>query len=159
MCFGSACHKCDKHETEMSEALYVARKNKYDILAQGLQQMLTPATAPLDYITWLRARIHNEINAASDLNDLLTSKTRERSPAMTVLVLGLDFRDLTYAAALGDLCRRCAYCDTTIYADTGWKHLLTHLPETFQDVSMYTFGELMEQFASAYLPMVDTLYQ
>ena len=26
MSFCTACHECDKHETEMSEALYIARK-------------------------------------------------------------------------------------------------------------------------------------
>ena len=129
-----------------------------DILAQGLQQMLTPAPAPRDYITWLRAKIHDEMGATSDLNDLLTQKTREHYPAVTDLVLCLDFRDLTYAAALDDLSRRCACFETPIHPETSWKPLLTHFPDTFEDVSMYTFGEFMDEFAFAYLPMVDTLY-
>ena len=129
-----------------------------DILAQGLQQMMTETSMPPDCIAWIRVKMHDAINDTSHFADLVMQKTRDRYPAMIDLIQGLDFRSIILASALEELSRRCACCDTPISEYTGWKHLLTHLPEHFQQVSMYDFGDLMGQFCAAYLPLVDALY-
>ena len=124
-----------------------------DVLASGLQQLMAPSTPSLSIISWLQTKIHDEMNDIEAFNQLVTQKTHDRFPDMSDLVLGLDFRDLKYASALDDLSRRCAFCEASLWPQSSWQHVLTHLPDTLHEI-----GDLMEQFTSAYLPLVDTLY-
>ena len=71
------------------------------------------------------------MNDTAAFNHLVTQKTRDRSPAMADLLLGLDLSDLKYASALDDLSRRCAFCEAAIWPQSSWQHVQTHLPEIF----------------------------